>query len=297
MESIRLNATDTTYVSEAFKKQNFYYFDHLNIGYASGAQCLLPCDAEKEALLKFGELSLLPQDCRIANAALYLYVTASVGGQYDRGMVGVFKNREDFCGKTVNWCSRPHIRNHPAGIMHSSRPDLPGYVSCNITGLAAEWAQNKETNFGVTLRADAVYRQYVRACSMHSAHPPYVLIEYSSWHPECMVKNEFTEQVFDLQGSGEEGFSPAVKTAQAQTATFFIKNLSDAVLNANLQISPDGADFVNDMQVLMIPSGDTGVLTPYYFAKYCRARLCGGGEHGPAAKIWCQMQTRNYYMH
>jgi hypothetical protein len=74
----------------------------------------------------------------------------------------------------------------------------------------------------------------------------------------------------------------------AHTVTVFVKNIGDAPIKAYLQNSPNGADFVNDKQILELEAGDIGFLIPYAFSKYIR--LAVTGRRCGRAQVWVQMQ-------
>lgn len=91
-------------------------------------------------------------------------------------------------------------------------------------------------------------------------------------------------------------FSQNVEAANTRRITFFIENTGAANFEANLQISPDGINFINDKQVITLrESGAMEAITPYLFAKYMRVRIRPetAGEF-VRARIWCQNQTHDY---
>jgi hypothetical protein len=300
MKTARLISTDTTYVSRRQSDKNFYYSNLLHIGvsrfYGPNQACLT--DPENNALLKFGSVSLLPPLSTIVSAKIYLYVDAA-GSEGTKG-IGIYANLEAFDGQSVTWMTRPRSEALPRAVVQFSKAYVPGYVFCDITELAAGWYANPEANFGITLKANRRDPWLILASSMHSQTPPYITLDYYTNcepHIEGSIENKFAEHVFDVGGYGES-FSPAVDMASADTATFFVRNTSDGGLQVNLQISPDDMEYADDAQTFDLPAGGMIFAAPYYFAKYNRVRIRSQNPQSYiSAKIWCQVQTRNYYMH
>lgn len=290
-------ASDATYVSEAHESKNNDCSKLLRAGKTAVPGC--PASwSDNDTLVKFGPISALPSGA-ILSARMYLFADAVLWGIPGYGIsIGVFKNLNDFDGRSANWTNKPETGRDPDALICFGRSHVPGYVFCDITRLAGEWAGSQE-NFGVTLKTAPKDRRLALFASLRSQNPPFADLQFIPAPGRCCpgyLQARFDEFVFDIEGCGSECFSPAVDMADAEQATFFIQNTSQDALTVGLQISADGTDYINDAQTTLLPAGETAVMTPYYFAKYCRVRLSGPKEDG-TARIRCQIQTRNYYMY
>ncbi len=297
MQTIKLTATQTTYVSKVQSQENFSESPVLNIGLervaSIGRFCLVSQD---RALIQFGGVPGIPQHASIVHAELHVYIKTLKRKMGCRCTIGILENMEDFDAQTVTWDTMPQAEATGCSL-YFTQSDVPGYVCCDITGLAVGWHTGKTPNYGIVLKIDKSVGDFVQASSVHSQETPFLSVQVVECGPEkLMAQNR--EYIFEINGLPGECFSPAVDLFSAQTATFFIKNTSGGVLKANLQVSPDSKTFIDDAQTLDISAGETNALTPYFFSRYCRVRLFAQDcISEPVAKIWCQIQTRDYYMH
>lgn len=297
MNTINLTASDTTYVSKIQCRTNFSGSSVLKIGLEKVASIDRFCLAsENRALIKFDSITDIPQTAHVVSAGMYVYIKtlqerlAGCGAE-----VFILRNIRDFDSACVTWESKPDTEETRSRICFM-QSDIPEYVFCDITGLATGWHEGKMPNFGITLKTDKTEKNFMQALSDRSQKPPFVKLQLT----DCrrFIEGEDIEKVFEINKCAEESYTPAVEGISAQTITFFIKNTSNMPVTANLQISPDCRIFIDEAQVLTISPGETNVLTPYCYSKYCRIRLRGGGSVGnPLAKVWCQLQARNYYMY
>lgn len=297
MNTIKLTASDTAYVSKIQCRTNFCGSTVLKIGLEKAASIDRFClTTENRALIKFGSITSLPQTSRIVSAGMHVYVKSLQERRDGCGTeVFILRNKRDFDAECVTWDTKPDTEETRSRICFM-QSDIPEYVFCDITGLAIEWHEGKTPNFGITLKTDKAERDFLQALSIYSQKPPFASLQLT----DCrrLIKGEDIEHVFEISKCAEENYTPAVDGASAQTLTFFIKNTSKMPVKANLQISPDCRAFIDEAQILMIPPEETNALTPYFYSKYYRIRLSGGDSAGdPLAKVWCQLQARNYYMY
>lgn len=85
--------------------------------------------------------------------------------------------------------------------------------------------------------------------------------------------------------------SDSYLTRDARNITVFVKNTGNNPIKVCLQNSPNGYDFIEDPQLLMLEPNQLGYLTPYIFSKYTRVAV--KSECPSSAFIWFQIQ--NYF--
>ena len=82
-----------------------------------------------------------------------------------------------------------------------------------------------------------------------------------------------------------------MNTSLTKTVMFFVKNLGVHDITANLQVSPDGINFINEPAQIIVGMNAIKFIVPCIFAKFTRVAVknvnCGETSR---AKIWYKAQ-------
>lgn len=101
--------------------------------------------------------------------------------------------------------------------------------------------------------------------------------------------------ILNVQSTACTGFIP---TATAKNITVFVHNLGNSDIEATIRNSPDGIVFVESLNTITVPPGETKLLTPEIFSKYtnicCNRLNAAGFRPDNRVKIWFQMQTNDF---
>ena len=260
------------------------------------------------SLLRFDRISLLPHDSSIVKATLHVYVRKqkSTNMSCKESRIFVYNNLENFEGPTLCWDNKPNFEQDEDGVIAFASTYQHGYASCDITELAVDWHHGIEPNFGVSL-VEASNATCIMLDSKNGAHPPYITIDYlpsPCHHDDCncchdsgYLKNKFVERIFHTQSDEDDTLSPFLGITSAELVSLFIKNEGTSTFEINLQMSPDGIEYVNDPQTLTAAPGELVFITPQYFAKFIRVHIRNIVPTGNiTAKLWWHLQTRDYYI-
>lgn len=295
-------ACDAVYVSEGNPRRNLFNKGIIKVGfskYLTIDDCFGPAwskgPRENIGLLQFKPFDL-PTNSEILSARLHLFVRST---RNESSSVRVYSNKEYFDKDTVKWEARPKYYKAPFSTLLVEKQNQCSYASCDITDLVK--GNSSGRFYGLSLIASREAKDEITFCSDECAHPVYISIEYSKCKPYPIlpgtIKNVFQEHIYEVQGTDDELFTQTIDMETAQRITFFVKNTGSGSISANLQISPNGIDFVNDSQVLTLQTNEIYALTPYLFAKYMRVRITpqNAGEY-VNAYVCCQIQTFDYIM-
>lgn len=282
-------ACDALYVAQGAPDRNLAASPLMVVGYSGrdGAGYLV-------GLLQFPPLDLGP-GYGVLSARLYMKVYRAAAAMIP---VAVYANQAPFDGRTVTFSTRPAIVPYPVSCLYVPRESAESYVACDIT----QYLQNRPgrlPGFGFSLVSVAGYEGVAAFYAMEEACLPFVQIICRSMpDPDRgggLMENVFAERVFDVQGMGEDCYTPAIRMAEIETATFFMKNNGPYPAILQLQLSPDGLDFLPDKQLAEAGAGELAAVTPYLFGKFMRAQVRPARAGLPvSARVWYQAQTRNY---
>ena len=99
----------------------------------------------------------------------------------------------------------------------------------------------------------------------------------------------FCEYTAELRLAQVARYAGPFCVKDARTITVFITNTGTVPVTAYLEISPDGAGYLEDPQRLVLQAGALGALTPYLFSKYLRVAAVGASQGSILVNI--QMQN------
>jgi hypothetical protein len=313
MPVIDLKTSDATYIS----------CDHPNANYRHSRLLIAANDRQNNItaaiLLKFRKPAI-PAGYVFKHAALHLnlfhsspYEDAPSINQFN-----IYKIQSEFTVQNMDWEHRPKLSAFPCACIRNNGSDYG--INCILTELVTKWFGSHESSLGI-----AIVARSSRGCLMidsrNSDYPPILSLH-------CIISNEnhddhsdgstdqcpetisydesvgfgaknllcnYTERMCYLYAGNEMQFSPAVDISRVRTLTFFIQNLTESEIEAILQISPNGLDFMDDKQRIRLASGAMSAITPYLFARYARIGVispvvCENGQ----VKVWFQAQSLNY---
>ncbi len=108
------------------------------------------------------------------------------------------------------------------------------------------------------------------------------------------IENSFLDIRLDLvsEAAGVR-FTPAFDVSAAEALTFFVKNRGAQDFEFNIQLSPDGAEFLDDKQICTVGAGELKAITPYLFGRFMRAKIAASSG-GASAAVWIQARTADY---
>lgn len=261
-------------------------------------------------LLKYPRPSL-PMGNAVERVELVLYPWENRGGH---PAFHVYRLKSDFCGSLATWARRPTLANFPQVTQPSSTCAENGAIHSDITCLAMEWLVSADDHCNIALVAQA--DQCLMVHSACSAHPPCLRLFYCDGqfpdapeeercrhecdpaHEQCCARQVlcgYREKVYTLDICTDMAYTPAIDISQARTVTFFIKNCSCSTIEAALQISPDGLDWLDDKQKVAVPPDGLAAITPYLFARHIRAGISSVDPKASGkVRVWYQAQSLNY---
>lgn len=297
----KINVGESVYVSESNPGINSAHLPFIAVGssrWVPFSNCAAQhkcCRAENIGLLQFPGFNL-PPGCETLNVQLGLFVSSLQCGTRH---IQIYPNNELFTANSVNWMTRPGVEPVPIADLHVERPGI--YVYCDITQFIKENNPLPDNNWGFSLVTVEQCRDGMVLFSRQAGFQPYIFINYiKKIFPPCpyeTARNLFRGYFWEIDGNEPILYSPDIEVANARIITFFVENAGTGSFNANLQISPDGINFIDDKQIRSLQAGATEAITPYLFAKYMRVRIQPeiAGQF-VNARIWCQIQTYDYLL-
>lgn len=200
---------------------------------------------------------------------------------------------ENWSVDTVNWDNQPPYNTEISG--ETLNMDKGMQHEFDITSIVRKWYNDEIPNYGVILKSDEIKDgTYIRLVTNTSkSFGPSVDITYQL-KSKCVcevIATEFIEEIEILDANESYIFSIARDTSLTKTVTYFIENLGENSVAANLQISPNGVNFIEDSGSKIIKNNETAILIPYVFAKYTRVRVKTIEKNEKSKiKIWYQAQ-------
>ena len=229
-------------------------------------------------LLQF-PLSAIPKGMEPKNATIYL---SPIKGNLKA--VRAFRNLSQFEGREVTWRTRPKTEKAPFASSYASEDGLA------LNALPA--LEHCEDFLGVTLETKSPGSLLVREA-------PYLRLRFAEGQEggdKHVVSNIFSERRYSFSPSFQlVRYSPVYDASSSATLTFFVKNTGDHPFAFNIQISPDGEQFMDDLQAYTVNPGELMASSPYLFGRFMRVKIVASQPDVPtAADIWIQAQTENY---
>lgn len=130
-----------------------------------------PDGLRRDVLIRFPELTQLPQDSTVIGATLDLYAE----GGSDAMPMEMYANTAPWDDETVTWGTRPSM----GGTIHASRSSIaPGVNSFNVSNLVRSWIQGTLHNNGVRILSTGAAGQTVNFHSSYASNQPELEVTY-----------------------------------------------------------------------------------------------------------------------
>lgn len=237
-------------------------------------------------------ITSLPQNAAILKAKFDITSFSNTMGSPPQ-KVTPYALTENWSVDTVNWDNQPAFNTEIYGESLNMCKGMQHEF--DITSIVRKWYSNEIPNYGIVLKSDEIKDgTYIRLVTNTSrSFGPSIDITYQL-KSKCVcevIPTKFIEELEVLDTNESYIFSIARDTSLTKTVTYFIENLGENSVAANLQVSPDGVNFVEDSERKIIKNNKTTILIPYVFAKYTRIRVKTIDKNKKSkVKIWYQAQ-------
>jgi hypothetical protein len=106
-----------------------------------------------------------------------------------------------------------------------------------------------------------------------------------------LVTTIFIDMVVEFNTDGTYSFSELINTSLTKTVMFFVKNVGKKEIIANLQISPNGVDFIDEPAMILPPLNQLKFIVPCIFAKFTRVAVKNVNPlETSTVRLWYQAQ-------
>lgn len=239
-------------------------------------------------LIKF-PITSIPSEAAIMQADLKLFMQLAGAGQQP-SEITPYALTGSWVESTVTWNNQPLFN---PSIYGSS--EKAGYqnsrVTFDITSLVQKWYNNDIPNYGIVLKNSETKNftlTNVQTDKFSSTNAPLVEISYALSGSGGTI---FIEGLEEFYTNSSYSYSITRNTSLIKTLTYFIKNIGLYTVTANIQISPDGVNFIDDPGNVTIAPNSTQPLVPYLFAKYTRIRVKNiNALETSRVRVWYQAQ-------
>ncbi|SHJ76549.1 DNRLRE domain-containing protein [Paramaledivibacter caminithermalis] len=242
-------------------------------------------------LFKF-PITSLPKDAIIIKAKFNITSFSNTMGMPPK-KVTPYALTENWLVNTVNWKNQPSFSSDICG--ESLNMGKGTHNEFDITSIVRKWYNNEIPNYGIIIKNDEKKDgRYVRLMTTTNTDSgPIVEIVYKL-ESKCIcrvIPTKFIEGIEEFDTNTSYHFSTIRDTSLTKTITYFIQNLGENSITADLQISPDGINFIEDNKIAMIRKNETIRLIPYVFAKFIRVRVKNiNKDETSRVRIWFQAQ-------
>ncbi len=222
------------------------------------------------ALIQF-DITSIPEGVSITSAVMTLNVVSI----YNSSIIDVvtpYRVMQDWNEYTVNWVNGPTIDNNTFG--GSVNLFSIGAYSWDVTNLVKGWYTGLYPNYGVMLRSletrnfeakIIATREYADISKRPSLTITYEATNLFSLYGRLKHSDTQTVVTSDSYAGGN-----VYNTSEMSMYTFFIKNNGMNPAKVKLQISPDGQNWLDGSESVVVLSGEMKALVPYIYAHYSR---------------------------
>ncbi len=238
------------------------YCDHLPIGRWKN---------KVSAVLVYWPLEDIPFGLQVESAAANFFVTEKIIS--DPQILEVYQIVSRWNPCTTTWKHHPLLNPVPAGCTTISNTTFQ--TSIGITSLVQGWITNREVNFGVLVKFkdplidDNIISIYGgKGCD--SRFWPLLQIQYPT--PQqitCVCESRTIEETITVETSRNKNYTTAVDIMQFNY-TYLIYNSGVHPGCAQLQISADGASWINQTNLEIIAPKQSVALTANNMARFAR---------------------------
>jgi len=231
----------------------------------------------------------IPQDAIILDAKLFINIVG-VETQY-LNKITPYQLIDEWSINTVNWCNQPGFSKDMSG--QSVNVSRKSQYIFDITTILQNWYNYKTPNYGIVLKNREVYDSsfVTMATGENESCGPKVEICYESKCHCGIIPTKFISTVEEFDTNDFYSFSKLKNTSLTKTVMYFVENLGVNEITANLQVSPDGVNFIDEPAKISPRFNQLKFIVPCIFAKFTRVAVKNINPlETSRVKIWYQAQ-------
>lgn len=245
--------------------------------------------SESYMLIRFALDTILPPGSTVIDASMLLFFTYTQRTS-DQTEYGVHRILSEWSPTRVNWFTRPLYEQTPALTFSSP---FPGSLRLDVTELVQAWQTGGAANLGLLIRGlgSLPRGNFIRAATINATDSdswPRLRIDYLL--PTPVVAPEFVnlQDILEVPagGSAEE----VQDVSLWRLATVSVSNQGPDAVEAHLEISADGSNYVQTGATRTVQSGETVNLVADIFARYLKVVVTDVGGNGATVEVYYQGQ-------
>lgn len=229
----------------------------------------------------------LPSNTEIIKAQLNITVS-SVKPEFSK-IITSYALMDPWTINTVEWDNQPSynpcIHGKSVDVKKATKYDI------DITPIIKLWYENEISNYGIVLKTnEQKCSSLVKILSATDRlNGPAVEIFYE---PKCsfeIIPTKFTEKIeeFDVVSNILYSYSMLRNTSLTKTVIFYVQNLGMNKINAHLQSSPDGVNFIDEQTQITLDMNEIYFIVPCIFGRFTRVAVRNDSLIGNSrVKIW-----------
>ena len=239
------------------------------------------------------DIDNIPICQNINSASLRLYVNNAS----DSNSVGKFtpyRIINPWNENTVTWSNQPSYALVPSGS--EALITVTGFYEWDVTEIVRGWVMKIYPNYGLLLKSDEIENfttklVYTRNEVVELDLRPALRVDYDIT-PIKLCSRGFAEVEEQYLTSTICQFTNSFDVSDKSIISFLVRNHGADEVDVQLQISPNGIQFIEDGREIQIAPQQTKVIVPYRFAKYMRLAYRSRGDGDPTSiTLWYQGQV------
>ncbi|SHE48062.1 hypothetical protein SAMN02746089_00304 [Caldanaerobius fijiensis DSM 17918] len=250
-------------INSRYPNENYGTLNYMNVGRYDNYTVFM-------ALVQF-DISSIPAGVSITNAVMTLNVISI----YNTNIIDVvtpYRVTQDWDEYTVNWSNAPIVDDHTFGS--SVNLFSINKYSWDVTNLVKGWYIGLYPNYGMMLKSLQTRNYEAKVIATRE-------YEDISKRPSLIITYEATN-LFTLYSRLKNSESQTVNTTDSYMGgnvydtsemsmySFFVKNNGVNPAEVKLQISPNGEDWLDDSEPIVVAPGDIKAIVPYLYAHFSR---------------------------
>lgn len=231
----------------------------------------------------------IPQDAKILGAKLFINIIDVESGYLNK--LTPYQLIDDWSINTVTWCNQPGFSKDMSG--QSVNISRKSQYIFDITTILQNWHKYKIPNYGIVLKTKEIYDSGFVTMSTGENESCGAKVEIcyeSKCHCETS-STKFISAVEEFNTNDFYSFSKLKNTSLTTTVMYFVENLGVNEITANLQVSPDGVNFIDEPAKISPRFNQLKFIVPCIFAKFTRVAVKNVNPlETSRVKIWYQAQ-------
>lgn len=286
MKYIKMKSTGSTYIDSQDKDLSHCNECDIKLGNISKFKYI--------PFIRFGKLNINSSK-RIKKIVLVLKVNDVNLDDLNLSDLFLCTIIEDFNPCKINWNTTP--KND---LEQKSTYKVKYYnnsILINITDVYKTTLYTNKNIFGFSVFSNSLNRII---SINNTTESPYITVEYKEDKPIpttsiSKIINEFDEKYLSINSRDEVLYTDPIKISHFRNATFFIKNNGLNNVYVSVEISPDGINFVRDLDEKNVNHQSSSVFVIARFLKYTRLKIINLNTNTESdLMIWFQGQKYNY---